>query len=94
MVAKEGSLLGTDKMPLDEQVKALRLVFDLLDSDGSGEIDERELRAHCSKLGCHECALSPVLSPGLCLWLGVLYHFGCLRARECASINQSLMRVS
>jgi hypothetical protein len=108
VVAKEGSLLGTDKMPLDEQVKALRLVFDLLDSDGSGEIDERELRAHCSKLGCHECALSPVLflglclwlgvSPvlflGLCLWLGVLYHFGCLRARECASINQSQLRVS
>ena len=94
VVAKEGSLLGTDKMPLDEQVKALRLVFDLLDSDGSGEIDERELRAHCSKLGCHECALSPVLFLGLCLWLGVLYHFGCLRARECASINQSQLRVS
>ena len=88
VVAKEGSLLGTDKMPLDEQVKALRPVFDLLDSDGSGEIDERELRAHCSKLGCHECALSPVLFLGLCLCLACCIILAvCVHASAPASIN-------
>ena len=44
-------MLGTDRMPLEQQRRELRLVFDLLDSDGSGEIDQKELKAHCSKLG-------------------------------------------
>ena len=44
-------MLGTDRMPLEQQRRELRLVFDLLDLDGSGEIDQKELKAHCSKLG-------------------------------------------
>ena len=44
-------MLGTDRIPHEQQRRELRLVFDLLDSDGSGEIDHKELREHCSKLG-------------------------------------------
>jgi hypothetical protein len=44
-------MLGTYRMPLEQQRRELRLVFDLLDSDGSCEIDQKELKKHCSKLG-------------------------------------------
>jgi Ca2+-binding EF-hand superfamily protein len=39
------------RLPREQQRRELRLIFDLLDSDGSGEVDERELKSHCRALG-------------------------------------------